>query len=66
MNKTFQNQILDKINNYYKMNKIGITKKELMIEFDVSEKIIRYNLEKIEKYIQKLKDGRQYRYSPVE
>jgi len=64
MEKIFPELLLEKIENYYYIHKRGITKKELMEAFGVSERVVRYNIKKISSKLIVRKDGKIIRYYP--
>jgi len=63
--KTLPELILDKITEYFRNHRKGITGRELAESFNVSEKIVRTNLKKISKDVTAERDGRFLRYRPL-
>jgi len=64
--RKFTDRIFEAVEDYFLTNRRGITKKELMEEFGVGEKVIRQNLKKISGRLQIKREGRFLRYYPDE
>jgi hypothetical protein len=64
--KEFKEQVRETVTEYYQANNRGISKKELMSTFNVSERVIRYNIGKLSNVIKVEKSGRRKRYIPLD
>ena len=62
--KELHENIYEAIVDHYSSHKKGIKKMELFERFGVSERVIRYNLDKISDKIEKVKEGRYFLYLP--
>ena len=64
--KSFPEQILESIRNHHMKYRKGLTVKELSAEFDVSPRVMRYNLDKVSHQVKETNDGNGKRYVPIQ